>query len=482
MDLVVLTESGAVRGVASGDVSVFKGIPYAAALEGPRRFQAPVAPQRWDGVRDATSFSASVPQPPIMAEASGLWTPGDNPDCLTLNVWTPDPGGGLPVMVWIHGGAYLGGSSTSYDPARLARAGVVVVTVNYRVGYEGFGWVADAPANRGILDQLAALRWVQDNIAAFGGDPGNVTIFGESAGATSVVALVAGSAGSGLFRRGIAQSPGSLFWDEEEFRKVSELITGRLDVPATTEGLAVLPAEAFHAAQVAAMGEMKQAPGAWTNATPYGVVLDGEVLADLPWVALRAGAGRDVDLICGYNTDEATLFTVDLPPEAKDPAALLRELRLAPSVLDEYRAGYPDASDAELYTLVLSDQLFRMPATWCAEGHADAGGRSYLYEFAWPSPARGGALGACHGLDLPFVFGTTDNELGQLFLGGQVPPEFEALSAEIRRAWVSFAASGDPGWPAYSAERRTRIWNTPPSVVTDPIGVSRRIWAHLAAG
>ncbi|MEV0058112.1 carboxylesterase family protein, partial [Saccharopolyspora shandongensis] len=160
MDLVVRTEYGAVRGTVDGEISAFKGIPYAAPLDGPRRFQAPVAPERWDGVRDASAYSASVPQPAIMPGVPALWNPGDGTDCLTLNVWTPDLGGGLPVMVWIHGGAFLGGATDSpaYDGSRLASGGVVVVTVNYRVGYEGFGWVQDAPANRGILDQLAALR------------------------------------------------------------------------------------------------------------------------------------------------------------------------------------------------------------------------------------------------------------------------------------------------------------------------------------
>ncbi|MDA3627006.1 carboxylesterase family protein [Saccharopolyspora oryzae] len=485
MDLVVSTSSGSVRGASAGNVCVFKGIPYAAPLDGPRRFQAPAAPEPWDGVRETTAFSASVPQATLLPGASPWWTPDDDTDCLSVNVWSPDLGGGLPVMVWIHGGVYMGGTSDSpaFDGTRLAKAGVVVVTLNYRVGYEGFGWVADAPANRGILDQLAALRWVQDNIAGFGGDPGNVTIFGESSGASSVATLVAGSSDSGLFHRGIAQSVGSVFCPAEEARKISDLIVGPLGVAATAEELGAVPSEAIHAAQQAVMVEQNQNRAAWTNSTPFAVVPDGELLDDLPWVALRGGAGRDVELISGYNTDEARMFTVDFPAELSDPAVLAHGLRLAPSVLDEYRAAYRGITDVDLHSLVLSDQLFRMPSLWCAEGHALAGGRSYLYEFAWPSPARGGAFGACHGLDVPFTFGVDRSDVTAQVFPDETPEDFEVLSAELRESWVSFATTGDPGWPAYAPDdRRARVWNVPSSVVEDPIKASREIWQHRFSG
>lgn len=484
MDLLVRTRNGAVRGAASGGVFVFRGIPYAAPLDGPRRFQAPVAPDSWDGVRDASAFSASVPQAAVVPGVPSPWKPGDSTDCLSVNVTTPDLGGGLPVMVWIHGGGYMAGTSagSTYDGSLLAGSGVVLVTVNYRVGYEGFGWVSNAPANRGILDQLAALRWVRDNIAAFGGDPDNVTIFGESSGAISVATLVAGSARQGLFRRGIAQSVCSLFFDEDEARTLGELITGQLGVAATAEALATLPSEAIHAPQTAVMVEMSKNRSAWKNPTPYGVVLDGEVLDDLPWVELRRGTGREVDLISGFNADECRLWTAELPVEALDPAALAQDLRLEPSVVGEYRTRYRGIADADLYALMLSDQSFRMPSLWCAEGHAAGGGRAYAYEFAWPSPVRDGALGACHGLDLPFTFGVAEPWVGQPMFGDEIPPGFERLSSELRKAWVAFAATGDPGWPAYSVtDRQTRIWNIPSTVSADPIKPSREIWEHRFA-
>jgi para-nitrobenzyl esterase len=180
----VRTLAGVVRGRWENAGAVFRGIPYAEPPVGSRRFAAPVAGQRWDGIRDALEFGPPVPQAAHTEESA---------DCLTLNVWTPDLGAvGLPVMVWIHGGKYLEGTSANpdYDGALLAASGVVVVSMNYRVGVEGFAHIAGAPNNRGILDQVAALRWVQDNVAAFGGDPGNVTVFGESAGGGSVAALL----------------------------------------------------------------------------------------------------------------------------------------------------------------------------------------------------------------------------------------------------------------------------------------------------
>ncbi|GAA2350386.1 carboxylesterase family protein [Saccharopolyspora halophila] len=482
MDRVVRTEHGAVQGSSDGEVLSFKGIPYAASLEGPRRFQAPAAPRRWDGLRDATRPSASVPQPAMMPGLRPSWQPGDDPDCLTVNVWTPDRGGHLPVLVWFHGGAYLAGSSSDsgYDGTNLAKAGVVVVTVNYRVGYEGFGWVEDAPSNRGILDQLAALHWVRDNIISFGGNPDNVTIFGESAGAVSVSALVAGSGRRGLFRRAIAQSPAAMYLAEDESRKVGELITGSLGVPATTAGLVDTAPEDLHAAQQRAQVEMNRDRASWTNGTPYGVVFDGEVLSEPPWAALRNGAAPAVDLITGFNRDEATLFTVDLPTEARDPEQLAEGLRLPADLLADYRAAHPGISDAELHTILFSDQLFRMPAVWTAEAHAAAGARSFLYEFTWESPQRDGALGACHGLDIPFAFGNSDGDLIKALIG-DTPAEFDELSGAVREAWVSFAATGDPGWPAYQrSDRKTRIFDTPVDVVEDPIASSREIWsAHF---
>src|SRR2546425_2111584 len=210
-NLVVTTRQGQVRGHVSDGVAAFKGIPYAAPPFGPNRFQPPRPPERWDGVRDALEYGRVAPQPPYAPPFDQLLGDQGRPgeDCLNLNVWTPDPSTrGLPVMVWIHGGSFVRGSGSLpiYDGSAFARDGIVCVTINYRLGADGFLFLGDGIANRGLLDQLAALTWVQENIEAFGGNPQRVTIFGESAGAFSVATLLSMPRAQGLFHRAIAQS------------------------------------------------------------------------------------------------------------------------------------------------------------------------------------------------------------------------------------------------------------------------------------
>nr|WP_225956609.1 carboxylesterase family protein [Amycolatopsis lexingtonensis] len=475
VDVVVRTEGGAVRGESREGCSVFRGIPYAAPLEGARRFRPPAPARCWYGVRDARSFGSSVPQPV-------LWHPGDDPECLTVNVWTPDvTRSGLPVLVWIHGGACLGGTAatTDFDGAAFAAAGIVLVTLNYRVGYEGFGWVEDAPANRGVLDQIAALRWVRDNIGAFGGDPDAVTLIGQSAGASSIAGLITADGAPGLFRRGIAQSPGKIFVPADEARAVSAMITAQLDVRPTADALAAVPSETIHAVQMAPVAVMAGEPGRWTHPNaPYSLSIDGELFDAPPWS--RAGqraSGIGRELVCGFTTDEARVFTVDADLSATDPADTARACGLDASAVGDYRAGNPGSTDEDLHALVLSDALFRIPALWCAEAHADAGRTTYLYEFAWPSPARDGALRACHGLDVPFTFTTPDGPLAAGLIGREVPPDFPALSTAMRDAFAAFAATGDPGWPRFdSTGRVSRTWRTPPAQHRDVLAASRRIW------
>lgn len=227
MGVVMATSTGTIEGTTEDGLSVFKGIPYALPPEGPLRFRAPAPVPAWDGVRPATSFGAAPPQLPLLPGMPPAWRPEDGMDCLSVNVWTPGgPGDRLPVMVWIYGGGWKSGhcADPGYDGAVLARGGVVLVTFNYRVGFEGFGFVPGAPANRGFLDQAAALLWVRENIAAFGGDPDNVTVFGESGGGASVAALLSAPAVRGLFRRAIVQSMAGRFLPEEEARRIATKI------------------------------------------------------------------------------------------------------------------------------------------------------------------------------------------------------------------------------------------------------------------
>jgi para-nitrobenzyl esterase len=459
---IVTTTDGTVRGSMDDGIAVFKGIPYAAPLDGPRRFQAPVPPEPWEGIRDATGFSAAVPQISPWPGRPPVWKPGDSTECLTVNVWTPDPKANLPVMVWLYGGAFLAGSSSfpQYDGANLTRGGVVVVTINYRVGFEGFGSLPDAPANRALLDQLAALRWVRDNIAGFGGDPDLVTIFGESAGATTVAALTAAEAGRGLFRRAIAQSVARGVRPPDVARRTTERIADALGIEPSVDGFGGVPAEAIHRVQLN-LGEI----------TPYGLTIDDDLVRGEPWLGLRA----EVDLIAGFNRDEYRLFTRLLGAKADDPATLgsVTNGTVPPSAIADYRAAYPGLSEKDLGELILSDMVFRMPSLWCAREHP---GRAYLYELTWSSPV----LGACHALDIPLTFGTFGTPFSAMLLGDPVPADAEPLSKEIRKAWTSFAATGEPGWPEYRAGTPlARVWDVPPTIVSDPEAVSRRIWDAL---
>ena len=261
-ETVVTTARGRLRGQTAGGVSAFKGIPYAAPPVGDARLSHPRPAAAWDGVRDALEFGPTAPKAGYMAPFDALLPepaiPGD--DYLNLNVWTPDPGGaGLPVMVWLHGGSFVNGSGAvpTYDGTAFARDGVVLVTLNYRLGAEGFLSLPDAPENRGLRDQIAALEWVGANIAAFGGDPGNVTLFGESAGAMSVASLLASPLAQGLFRRAILQSgAGHHALTAGTASRIAAAVAERLGVEPTRAGIASADPAALVAAQQAIQAEV----------------------------------------------------------------------------------------------------------------------------------------------------------------------------------------------------------------------------------
>ncbi|HEX8008373.1 MAG TPA: carboxylesterase family protein [Trebonia sp.] len=484
-DPEVRISSGRIRGRAQNGMAVFRGIPFAEPPLGPRRFRAPRPPAPWDGVRDVTSFGPQAPQ------ALPLGTPQhaepDDGEWLTVNVWTPDlAASGLPVLLWIHGGAYISGSAAApaYDGEKFARAGTVLVSCNYRLGFEGFALVPGAPANRGLLDQVAALRWVQENIAAFGGDPGNVTVFGESAGAGSVAALLTMGAADGLVRRAIAQSVSGTFFGPDLAAEVTRVIAAEAGVKVDYEELAATdPMHLVNAsAEVTArLRELLQLGPVASTFTPYSPVVDGEVLPRSPWRALLSGAARNVELLTGHNRDEYRLFTAMGDRFGKiteaDAAAALDTFAPGPDGAAAYRKAYPGASPEQLHELVNSDWLFRMPTLHLAQAHAMSGGTTFLYELRIAAPAGGGVYGACHALDLPLVFGTETQGIGLQFTGGHAPADFVALGEVMRGEWVRFAACGDPGWPSYGTQHRsTRIYDSPPDVAPYPEEASMRIW------
>ncbi|RSN11569.1 carboxylesterase [Nonomuraea sp. WAC 01424] len=473
--------TGRLRGRTEDGVTVFRGVPYARPPVGGLRLAAPAPPEPWDGVREAATFGPPPPQSRLLGASGGAAADGD---WLTLNVWSPDLGAaGLPVLVWIHGGGYMYGWSGDpvFDGRVLARDGVVVVTFNYRLSAEGFGHFAGAPANRGLLDQVAALRWVRENIAAFGGDPDRVTVFGESAGAGSIAALLAMPRAAGLFRGAIAQSVPGLFLSAELAADIAAVLAGELGLPPFAAELARLSPERLLDAGDAVADKMGGHPRWGTAAyvrTPFAPVVDGEVLPALPWEA----PARDVALVVGHTRDEYRLFMAIQGDfgriTAERAATALRELAPDPGA---YRAAHPGVGEERLYELVHSDWMFRMPSLRLAETHARHG-RAHLYELTWPAPGMGGdALGACHGPGVPLTFGNLTAGMATLLLGQEPPPVAAELSARVRAAWTAFAASGDPGWPAYEpGDRHTWVIDTEPGTKAYPEEISRRLWAGHA--
>jgi para-nitrobenzyl esterase len=366
-----------------------------------------------------------------------------------------------------------------------------MVTFNYRVGFEGFGAVPGFPHNRGLLDQVAALDWVQHNIAGFGGDPDNVTVVGQSAGAGSIVALAIMPQATGLFRRGIAQSVPGVFYSPELATEVTDHIARAAEVDggsgASGSVLARLAPERLVAASQAITFSLRSRPEQWgflgyAN-TPFAPVVDGDVLPASPFDAMEDGAAGHLDLVVGFTRDEYQSFLFDAGAlrrfSERDVRRAVATFGLPASAIDEYRSAHPDIDGSALYSMACADALFRVPSMRTAASHAAAsnGGRTYLYEFAWPSPLAGGVLGACHAIDVPVVFGTFDSPFAQAWIGPDPGPGAVDLSRRMRRAWVEFVSTGDPGWPAYRpGEALAQVWGFTDTVVADPEGASRRIW------
>lgn len=477
--------AGKVRGRMDAGIATFKGIPYAAPPFGENRFGPPAAPAPWDGIRDALAFGPTAPQPPYRQPFDAILpnpiVAGD--DCLNLNVWTPEPGSArLPVMVWVHGGAFTNGSGAVpvYDGAPFARDGAVCVSINYRLGVEGFAQIAGAPANRGLLDQVAALQWVRDSIGAFGGDPDNVTIFGESAGGMSVTSLLSMPRADRLFRRVIAQSgAGHHVISSDTAGKIAARLGARLGVAPTREALAALPVDAVLEAQAAMSLEalLDRNPERWgevvLNQMAWEPVVDGDVLPARPIDRIAAGAGAGVQVMTGTNTDEDQLFLV--PTGVIDAvseemiAAAAAAYGLGSEGVAVYRSARPGASRGELLSAIGTDWFFRLPALRLAEAT-----EAHVYEFSWCSRAFGGRLGACHALELAFVFDTLAAEGGTQLMGEGAP---QGLADAMHSAWVSFATNGDPGWPRYDRERRaTMRFGDTCEVVDDLRPAERRVW------
>ena len=480
----------------------FKGIPFAAPPVDGLRWRPPQPAEAWSGVREATDFGPMSLQVMGGLEAMlGAGAMAQSEDCLYLNVTTPAcDEGGRPVMVWIHGGGFTGGAGSIpwySGVAFAAKDDVVVVSVNYRLGALGFlhlaglGEAFAGSGNVGLLDQIAALRWVQDNVAAFGGDPANVTVFGESAGGMSIGCLLGMPAAAGLFRRALPQSG------------ATQAVQGPAEAEATAIGVAAaagvtiddLPeldsqrlVEAQQQIAASRLGGFGSASG---PLLPFSPVVDGVVLPRHPLEAIADGSASGIDLLTGTTAEEFRLFTVMLEADPLADAGLQRRVarivgeERADEVIDTYRAEHAGASNDDIAVAVATDWVFRVPAEQLLEAQHPHGS-TWSYRFAWRSTAFGGRLGACHALDIPFCFDGVDRS-GSLFFLGDVTDGAQALAAGMRSAWATFARSGEPvgdglpEWPAWDPHRRaTMVLDDPPAVVDDPLPRSRQVWA--AAG
>jgi para-nitrobenzyl esterase len=460
MMIDVETPAGTLRGERLGTAEglVFRGVPYAQPPTGALRFAAarPVAP--WPGVREARRFGPAVPQSRSARRASAV--PADvttSDDYLTLNAWTPDRRGARPVMVWIHGGAYMGGATTNpvFDGTRLALEGdVVVVTVNHRVGVEGYAAIAGAPANRGLLDVVAALEWVRDSIAAFGGDPGNVTVFGQSAGAGAVASLLVMPSARGLFHRAIAQSVPGTFLSPALAAEVATGIAEEVGRAATVAELAQVDPQVLAEAADRLRDRMAEYTSRWgtlaaTN-TPFSPVVDGDVLPTDPWTAATSG----VPLLVGHTRHEFRAF-----PHGEITAAdAARAVELFGPVNER---DLPPGDPETVFETVNGDWLFRMPSARLATVHAAQGSPTYLFELAYTVPRMDGAP---HGADNPLIFGNFAGGTADRFYVQPVAAETERLGARMRRAWARFAHTGDPGWDRFTGDgQQTMLFDVEPA-------------------
>ncbi|NSC20271.1 carboxylesterase family protein [Streptomyces albus subsp. chlorinus] len=483
--VTVSTRYGPVRGERRATGVRFLGIPYARPPVGPLRFAAPVPPEPWTDVRDATAYGPTAQRRPF-AEVTTIPEPSvPGEGTLNLNVFTPDPdpAARLPVLVWIHGGGFVAGSAASpwYDGAAFNRDGVVLVSVGYRLGIEGFLHLPDAPDNRGVRDWTAALEWVRDSIDRFGGDPGKVTVAGQSAGGGAVQTLLATPAARGLFRAAVSVSGAVMHPQGRAVAEaVTRLFTERTGLPATAAALRGLPDGALLAHQ-----DALTAPGGARDGLPMLLLApfaDGELIPRAVPDALAAGdTCADVPLLAGCTAREFTGAGGPDVTEA-DVRALLASLGLdekrARLFLDTYacHAGDP----AALWWQALTDTTFRAPALALADAWAARGRPVWLYQFEWAAAAPGRPRLASHCVDLPFAFDLLGAD-GVTAALGQDPPQH--LADAVHAAWVAFVRDLDPGagWPRCTAQgRETMLWDSEPRIQRDPLRPVREIWLRSA--
>ena len=469
---VARTQYGQVRGSNADGVVRFFGIPYAAAPVDALRFCEPQPHPGWDGTRDAVEIGPNAPQ--AIKPFPGLdvepligtgWRKGD--EYLNVNVWAPERSAGdplRPIMVWIHGGGFVIGSNfaTIQDGSAFARSGLVCFAINYRMGIEGFLPIPGVPTNLGLRDMIFALKWVKENAASFGGDPDNITLFGESAGGMAIADLIASPLVKGLFGRAIVQSGhGAMVRSIPVAQRLVRKLAKLLRVTPDEAGLRSTSLEACVAAVEkislpTTRIDLRDSDG---REPVFGIsrfvpVYGDDLLPEKPIDALKQGAGREIDLLIGTNAEEMNLYLV--PTGVRDKIGkwlslflLSRSQPRAWSVLKAYGLGAAGKTPGRALTEAMNDLVFRWPARRYAEEHR---GRTRFYELDWRSTAFGGELGACHGMELPFVFDTLASVTGAQGIAGEAPPQ--KLADHVHGIWARFAADGSLPWGEFTRESR----------------------------
>jgi len=487
-----------VKGTRQGKVTVWRGVPYADAPRGSGRFQPPRPSPPWDGPRNATEFGPSsiATEVPGLVLPSGAGVQPESEDCLYLNVWSPRARGKpRPVLIWIHGGAFVFGSGSNFDGSWLANRGdAVVVTINYRLGPWGFldlaavgGSGLDGAVNVGLLDQVAALRWVKDNIEAFGGDPERVTVIGQASGATCVGALLAMPAAAGLFHRAVMQSGAA---DRVQSRWRSRAVVVRMlnTLGVDYRELARLQDLPVDAVRAAAATLLRDADDAELEGEPFLPVVDGTVLPGHPLAGLVAGASSAVPLLISTCQQEANLYLA-ISPEGFIKGKELRARAWFGDVawerlIQAYQKGAAtsDRARADL----LTDLLFGLPAVRTAEAHHRGGGRTWVMRFDHtPGQVPFDQLGPCHGSDLPFTWLDFTGPPEAAFPGLSTTAD-RIVAETLQDVILTFARTGDPGtaalpaWPSYQPGRRAVMaLKSRSALELDPSAERRRAWDGL---
>lgn len=461
------TKVGTVRGVVRDGLCIFRGVRYARACTATTRFSPPQPLAETSSLMDARTFAAPPVQPARSPNPENIY---GNIDCLNLNIWTSESSlktGGLPVMVWIPGGGFMrcDANDPLYDGSHFARKDIIFVTVNYRVGVEGFLQLPGMAANRGLQDLLLALNWVQQHIGNFGGDPARVTVVGQSAGSGAIACLMGMQQANGLFQQAILQSPSTLVQTTAEAQTAANAIADLANCPATLEALtSISPAKAATAlAKLSLNGALRRQYGLGEHHRfALRPVIDGEIVASSPLQAIRQNKIMPRAILAGATKEEARLYLVPdgsiSKISADDVNRFITDAKLPPNTAQRYRQqlSADRQSNGEILCAIQSDYYYREPARRIAEHATDRGSKAYSYEFCWQSNLYEGQLGAAHGVELPVMFNNLHNDTARHFIDVDKPVS-SALVSSMHQAWVRFAKTGEPGWPAQTKDQRSMM-------------------------